>query len=166
MPVDEFSGAGDTQILEEPVELLLPCNLDSLPRLSRHVPHLALERTDGALSGAIEKLVVGQGSLSLVSVMLGKIGVDFMQQPIVEMIIENVLEVGCQVHLESAGLDELPKGFLRKRRRPVLNRPAHPIFLRHTRESRQSVEVDLDLRHAAVGQYNPSMRRPGLDADL
>ena len=136
--------------------------------LGRELPELALERPDRLLAGRVHELLVGLAGLALVggvavapaldlAVELGREG---------RVLVERVLEAGREVDLRGLDGREAVEQLVGQGRRAVLDGAGQAVLAGDDAELAQDLEVELDLGHAAVGQRDAAVRRPGLDADL
>ena len=132
------------------------------------VPELALERTDRLLARRVHELLVGLAGLALVGCVAEAPRLDLAVERRGEgrMLVERVLEARREADLGRLDRREAVEQLVGKGRRAVLDRAGQAVLAGDDPELAQDLEVELDLRHAAVGKWHAAVRGAGLHADL
>ncbi len=128
-----------------------------------------LERADGLFAGLVDKLSLGVLGFSLVGGVSADPLVHLFAQGLRHglMLDDQILEGRGQMNLARPRVDELVEGGVGQGAGAVLNGPAEAVFAAgFLPDVAKCFEVDGHLGQGAVGQDDPAVACPGLDADL
>src|SRR5205085_5357780 len=122
--------AGDTELLEEKLELRLQRVANRLARALGEIPDLLLVGPDRLLAGLVEELLRRLPLLALRRGVLVEPALDLALQRVGErgVVVDRVHEVGGEVDLRAVVVGEVTEVLRRKGRGSVLDRPGEAVL--------------------------------------
>ena len=122
-----LTGISHAEPVKKIPELNFPGSSNLCQLVCRNSPNLFLEFTQSPFPGLVVKLLVSLSGFTLMSVVFIQVGIDFILKIFRQLIIEDILEISCQVNFKGVIFRKFTEGSFRQRGCAVFYRASLPL---------------------------------------